>query len=137
MCEAESFVKRDCTSVAGAYGQLDTSVLLAPFFERGTQESGSDAFAAELRQDADAQDADMGMNRPLFRQNVRPADELPVGECDELHIVLGNIVDDEVARLLERRRFEKGEILAFARDQIERAVERLDMFLRDRDNSNL
>src|SRR5947209_3107657 len=61
----------------------------------------------------------------------------PSASATSCTLFRGDIVDDEAARLLERRRFEKGEILAFARDQIEHAVKRLDIFLGDWGNSNL
>ena len=58
----------------------------------------------------------------------------PVGQRDQLRIALGDIVENEGPRLVERRRLEERQIPPLPRDEIEGAVKAFDMVLRYRNN---
>src|SRR5215470_2552921 len=70
----------------------------------------------------------MGLNGRALRQHVAPPHHLAVRDRNELRNAPSDIVHDERARAVERRRFEKREILPLARNGIERSVKAFYVF---------
>lgn len=69
--------------------------------------------------------------------NVAPADDLAVGQRNQLRVAVLDGVQHEQAGLLQRRRFEQREKFPFARDDVQRAMKALDVLRRNRDDGDI
>ena len=75
--------------------------------ERLPDQTLADALPPEFRQQAHAENAAMGINRPWLRHDIAPADDFAARHRDQLRITLFDIVENERPGRFERRRFQK------------------------------
>ena len=64
--------------------------------------------------------------------DVTPADDITRHHGDQSKIALDPSPEDEVARLLQRRRFQEREVKPLSRDDVERAMETWDQVVGQR-----
>ena len=76
----------------------------------------------------------MGRHLARHRRNIAPANDLPIGDGDELRTTLLDVAQDEGAHLFDRRRLEPRDKFAFARHRIDGGMEALDVFRANRTN---
>src|SRR6185503_8249237 len=131
--EAEALVERDGTGVAGAHAELDAGQpARARGIERCAKQRAADPAAAMRRSHRDPERAGVRARRAIHRQHVAPADDLVAGERDESGMALAEVVADEGAHFLERRRLEEDEKAPLARHLVQRRPEARDVLLGDR-----
>ena len=102
--------------------------------ERLPDQTPANSLPPEFRQQGDAENAAMGINRPWVRYDIAPADHLPGRHRDQLRITMLDIVEHEGPGRFERRRLQKREIAPLPGDEIEGPVKAFDMLLRYRNN---
>ena len=133
--KAEFLVKRDRDNVVFPNRQFDP---MQPEglrrVERLPDQTPAYSLPAEFRQQSDAENTDMGINRPWVRNDIAPADDLPARHCDQLRITMPDVVENEGPGLLRRRGLQKREIAPLVRDEIEGPMKAFDMVLRYRNN---
>src|SRR5690348_11488941 len=98
----------------------------------------SDSSSAKFWQEAYAERATMRIHGPAAIANhVAPTNDIVTAQCDELRVLLSDVIENKLPRLVEWRRLQKREKLFLAGDSINYVAEAGNMFLGNRGNDKL
>jgi hypothetical protein len=128
--EAESLIERLCIEVVGANGQLNASNALdVSLCDCNLQEHCAEPIVTCVRKQSDAKVTNMRSGFAVDWQDIAPADNLPVFQCNELTKIVRDDVPIEGKRLFQRWRLQEGEELLLAGYYVQRVMQPDEMLL--------
>lgn len=122
--EAEPLIERLCIEVVSANGQLDASNGLGVSLgDCRLQELCAEPLVTCVRNQPDAKVTNMRPGFAVDWQDIAPADNLPVLQCNELTKIVRDNVPIEGKRLFQRWRLQEGEELLLAGNNVQRVMQ--------------